>query len=102
MHYLRRTKRAIRRAHYYRTKTKRKSYSWVRQNNSEEYDYYHEFRNNIAINTPKPCSCFMCGNPRKYWNKETKSEYINKWNEAEGREEANESFIIPRKNYTQH
>lgn len=24
----------------------------------------------------KPCSCPMCGNPRKYWNEKTKQEIV--------------------------
>ncbi len=24
--------------------------------------------------TPKPCSCFMCGNPRRYENERTRAE----------------------------
>ncbi len=27
-----------------------------------------------AIDTPTPCSCFMCGNPRKWWKSKTLRE----------------------------
>ena len=30
------------------------------------------------FNTPKACSCFMCGNPRKYWNEKSREEIISK------------------------
>lgn len=26
------------------------------------------------VDTPTPCSCHMCGNPRKWWNEETVQE----------------------------
>ncbi len=28
----------------------------------------------IVINTPHPCSCWMCGNPRKVWKEITMQE----------------------------
>ena len=28
------------------------------------------------INTSKKCSCFMCGNPRKFFNQKSKAEII--------------------------
>lgn len=28
----------------------------------------------LVADTPKPCSCFLCGNPRKYNNKRTIKE----------------------------
>ena len=27
-----------------------------------------------VVNTPKPCSCFMCGNPRRYYGEKTIQE----------------------------
>ncbi len=30
------------------------------------------------IDTPTPCSCFMYGNPRKYWKEESRQEIIAK------------------------
>ncbi|MEZ4775950.1 MAG: hypothetical protein R3D00_22420 [Bacteroidia bacterium] len=57
--------RAIRRHHRERLLQKRKNY-WGN-------DRVHEIKANV-INTPKPCSCFMCGNPRKYWNEKTVQE----------------------------
>ena len=31
----------------------------------------------MAINTPRPCSCVMCGNPRRYFGKKTLNELRN-------------------------
>lgn len=28
----------------------------------------------MAANTPKSCSCYMCGNPRKWWLERTRQE----------------------------
>ncbi len=53
--------RAIRRHHRTRLLKKRKNY-WGRMWNMEEEPIHKR-----VINTPKPCSCFMCGNPRKHW-----------------------------------
>lgn len=49
---------------------------------------YHYFNSEILANDPKfvgklaktrkPCSCFMCGNPRKYFNEKTINE-IRQW-----------------------
>ena len=27
-----------------------------------------------AVNTPTPCSCYMCGNPRRYFNEDSRQE----------------------------
>lgn len=31
-------------------------------------------RAGVVVNTPTPCSCYMCGNPRKYFNEKTVQE----------------------------
>lgn len=31
----------------------------------------------------KPCSCWMCGNPRKYWNEKTKQEVLEEIKDSE-------------------
>ena len=60
--------RAIRRHHYERLKRKR-----IRDNH-----WYHGVLSErwlgISINTPTPCSCWMCGNPRKYFKLKTRQE----------------------------
>ena len=51
------SKRAIRRHHRERLITKRKKVIWWAK------DAY----SGRLANTPCPCSCWMCGNPRKYY-----------------------------------
>lgn len=31
----------------------------------------------MVVETPTPCSCFMCGNPRKYFKQKTNQEKRN-------------------------
>ncbi len=61
------SKRALRRYHYQRLKNKR-----IRQN------YWGHDKNvaqlGISVDTPKPCSCWMCGNPRKYFGEKSRQE----------------------------
>lgn len=57
--------RALRRHHTQRVKRKRKDY-W-----SGDLD---ERRLGMVAHTPKPCSCSMCGNPRKYFEEKTVQE----------------------------
>ena len=41
------------------------------------FSYSEEQRNSIIKSnsiTPKKCSCYMCGNPRKFFNEKTKQE----------------------------
>jgi len=60
--------RAIRRHHYERLKRKRiRDNYWYHGTLSERWL-------GIAINTPTPCSCWMCGNPRKYFKQKTRQE----------------------------
>jgi hypothetical protein len=33
-----------------------------------------DFMLGFHANTPHPCSCYMCGNPRKYFNELTRQE----------------------------
>jgi hypothetical protein len=55
-------KRAIRRSHRARLKRKRANYGIVKWWGSDEYT---GLRATKAVNTPKPCSCSGCGNPRR-------------------------------------
>lgn len=56
-------KRSIRRHHKERLKEKRKDYCSNDLWNEEEQE---ERCLCISIDTPKRCSCWMCGNPRRY------------------------------------
>lgn len=64
-------KRAIRRHHYDRLKKTRKNY-WGRTWNNHPMD---EGQLGVVANTPTPCSCFGCGNPRKYFKTITTQEW---------------------------
>lgn len=60
-------KRALRRHHAARLKAARRFY-WGR-------DIRHDAKLiGKAIDTPTPCSCWMCGNPRRYGNELTCQE----------------------------
>ena len=59
-------KRALRRHHVNRLKQKRRIH-WGRVLHTDE-------ELGKAVGTPKPCSCFMCGNPRKYYGEKTVQE----------------------------
>ncbi|MFA5208236.1 MAG: hypothetical protein WC428_06365 [Candidatus Paceibacterota bacterium] len=45
---------------------KKRHYHWGRKLSEKE--------NGRVVNTPTPCSCWMCGNPRKYFYKITIQE----------------------------
>ncbi len=53
------SKRAIRRHHYQRLKKKRQHY-WGNVLNEDDLGF--------VVSSPHPCSCYMCGNPRKWFN----------------------------------
>ena len=63
-------KRSVRRHHARRRK------AWVRR----ELDHYfwqsdaEPRRVGLYANTPKPCSCWMCGNPRRFLHETTRQE----------------------------
>ena len=93
---MRRTKRAIRRHHYSRLVKKYAATSrgWV---SFSEEDHLN--RGRIMATTAQVCSCHGCGNARTSWggNCLTMQERRMEHNEAEGREEAGERFVTPRK-----
>lgn len=61
--------RAQRRAHRERLKRKRKNY-WAL---GFDLPVNQKFLAKM-VNTPKPCSCYMCGNPRKFWKEKSLDE----------------------------
>lgn len=82
----RRLRRAERRHHYRRLQDKRKGYwghpttkpiIWWEGHVDELMD---EAQLGMVANTPQPCSCFSCGNPRRYFKLQvdrlTKQELI--------------------------
>jgi hypothetical protein len=36
--------------------------------------YLKKIENSMVVNTPTPCSCWMCGNERRYFKKLTMQE----------------------------
>lgn len=76
-------KRAVRRYHYQRLKKKRSNYwgypqlTYILRGKWEEMP--DDMRAALAT-TSTPCSCYMCGNPRRYWKQVTLKErkkYLN-------------------------
>ena len=68
--------RALRRHHYQRLKRKRRNH----------YGGYGRHRSNAQgrlANTATLCSCWMCGNPRKYFGEVTRQEILAALNFAE-------------------
>ncbi len=66
-------KRALRRFHKERIQKKRKQYLIFESPNDLESN---EIRLKKALKTPTVCSCWMCGNPRKYFGEKTRQEII--------------------------
>lgn len=66
--------RADRRHHHQRMIDKVKSFHWLKLkfwNGSEDERELHMKK---MAETRHPCSCHMCGNPRKHWKEETVQE----------------------------
>lgn len=62
-------KRGLRRHHDARLKAARR-FHWGR-------DIRHDAKSiGKAIDTPCPCSCWMCGNPRRYFKERTLQEQV--------------------------
>ena len=62
-------KRALRRHHYRRLKRKRKRF-WY----GADFAPMGPRHLGMAVTTPKVCSCWMCGNPRRYFREKTLQE----------------------------
>lgn len=87
-------KRALRRHQRDRLFKSRKKRLW----------FYEKLTNNdlyYVINTPTPCSCAMCGNPRKYFRKIKKQEYLSYVNFIEQCSE-NDIYTTDRLNNIPH
>ena len=67
--------RAERRHHHNRMIDKVKKFDWL----SPKYWFWTEEERQLHIKkmaeTRKPCSCYMCGNPRKHWKDKTMQEH---------------------------
>lgn len=64
------TSRALRRHHFYRIKKARKNY-WG------AYRCLTDKELGMLVHTAAPCSCTMCGNPRKHFKLRTIAENIH-------------------------
>ena len=81
--------RAERRHHHQRMLDRVKSFHWLKKkfwNGSEDERELHLKK---IAETRHPCSCHMCGNPRKHWKDKTMQEHRFEekmktyWNEDE-------------------
>ena len=61
--------RSLRRHHNERLKSKRKDYHGWNGDSTPRI-------RGIYLNTPAPCSCWMCGNERKYFGNRTRKEIL--------------------------
>ncbi|MDX5935681.1 hypothetical protein [Acidithiobacillus thiooxidans] len=68
--------RAIRRHHRYRLQRNRRYY-WDKDGLTDNPRWFGK-----VIDTPTPCSCWMCGNPRRYFGEKTLQEL--RQDEADG------------------
>ena len=64
--------RAVRRHHRFSIREARKNYHGDRDWSFDPEQL--EVRRSARINTPTPCSCFMCGNERRHWGTSTLQE----------------------------
>jgi hypothetical protein len=58
------------------TKAKKVLKIWDAYSFQENYmeGFENKTRHMTMISTRKRCSCYMCGNPRKFWNEKTMQE----------------------------
>jgi hypothetical protein len=64
--------RADRRHHHDRMKQKVSKFYWIKKWFGTEESREEHIRQ--MAETRKPCSCYMCGNPRKHWKDKTMQE----------------------------
>ena len=58
-----------------RSRAWRRHHSFRMKEKAKKVFYWHPKAIYYADNL-KPCSCYMCGNPRKYWDEKTFQEYV--------------------------
>lgn len=69
------SKRAERRYHYLRMKKRVRTIFYIYSGDDCD-DYMDERWVCRLVNNICHCSCFCCGNPRKWWHEKTKQEMI--------------------------
>lgn len=67
------SKRAVRRHHRERLKNYRIDANWWGHLKTSD----SETAQGSVVDTPCSCSCWMCGNPRRYFKQLTKQEELN-------------------------
>jgi len=65
--------RALRRHHYRRLQKTRQHY-WGRDRDQQHTPPLTPRELGYVANTPHPCSCYLCGNPRRNFNEKTVQE----------------------------
>jgi len=71
-------KRSVRRHHLDRLKAKRKSYWGFGRAGHRNRTEMDARRKGMVAQYPSVCSCYMCGNPRKWWKEVTLKEKLHK------------------------
>ncbi len=66
-------KRALRRHHYARLKKNRQHY-WGYGKAGHREEEMPVAAQGVVVSSAKPCSCYICGNPRKYEKKRSLKE----------------------------
>lgn len=69
---------AYRRHHEERIKEQVRERLRVRNLRTDRFNEIDEREVGFLATTPKPCSCEMCGNPRRHFGKVTRQEIINR------------------------
>lgn len=72
-------KRSQRRHEVERLRKKRKNFYGNRTEPIENIGRYL----GMTVNTAKPCSCFICGNPRKFYGNSAASKTIHEQSDSE-------------------
>ena len=59
----------------FRRDAEKRKKQWVKKTfDKYYYSDMDEAQVGIRAHSPKKCSCYMCGNPRKYWKDKTMQE----------------------------
>ena len=66
--------RAERRHHHFRMKERVKRFYTTKEIKEHWGEEFAEIHICKRTENRQPCSCFMCGNPRKYWKQKTLQE----------------------------
>lgn len=63
------------RSRAFRRDAEKRKKQWVKKTFDKYYwNGMDEAQVGVRAHSPKKCSCYMCGNPRKYWKDKTMQE----------------------------